>query len=90
MDCLNCSLLKKAKEEIKALQRDQDLAFMLLEIVAATAEDYRKKLIQHVGQDMVLADSIEFGGLVEKLRNRSDKAAAELDVETLKAALDKK
>jgi len=90
MDCLNCSLLKKAKEEIKTLQRDQDMAFLLLEIVAATAEDYRKKLIQHVGKDAALTESIDFDGLVERLRNRSTQAAVELDQDTLKATLDKK
>ncbi len=90
MDCINCPLLKKAKAEIEALQRDQDMAFMLMKIVASIAEDYRKKLIQHVGMDKVSTENIIFDELLEKLRNRSAEAAAEINKELEKIMLDQK
>ncbi len=79
MDCDNCSLLKEAKKEIKALKRSRDATSLVLEIVTGMAKNYRWKLIQ---QDMLLND-FDFDELLEKLRDWNAKGAAEADQDTI-------
>lgn len=43
MDCQACKLLKEKEAEIKALKRDQDLSFLLMDMILTAVEQWAKQ-----------------------------------------------
>lgn len=77
MNCTACKQIRKLKEENAALRRENSLAFLLLEVVASIAEDYRSRLSDQVLEQSDRDRELQFDMILEKLRNLGKGAACD-------------
>lgn len=69
MDFQSKDTITKLKAENEALRRDRDIAFLLLEVVASIAEDYRSRLPAQMVEQGECNRNLQFDVLLDKIHN---------------------
>lgn len=77
MDCATCKQLERLKEENRALRKENSIAFLLLEVVASIAEDYKLRLSNQMLEQSDCNWELQFDMILEKIRNLGKGAAGD-------------
>lgn len=80
MAAQNKDAIAKLKAENEALRRDIDLAFLLLEVVASIAEDYRSRLPVQIVEQRECNRDLQLDVLLDKIHNLGKRPAGDGDI----------